>query len=64
MPDPLADSTVRLERLLEQAMMEREPEKCDALCAEIWQILGEREHLKSQARLADEAAEWTSKRTG
>ncbi len=64
MPDPLADSTERLERLLEQATKEREPEKCDALCTEIWQILRERERLKSQPRPAKEAAHWTSRRTG
>ena len=64
MPDPLADSTERLEQLLEQATKERKPEKCDALCTEIWQILRQRERLKSQPRPAKEAAQWTSRRTG
>ena len=57
MPDPLADSTERLERLLEQAAKERELEKCDALCTEIRQVLRERERLKDQAPPAKEAAQ-------
>jgi len=38
MSDPLADSTERLERLLEQATKEVAREKCDARCTEIWQV--------------------------
>jgi hypothetical protein len=45
MPDPLADSAERLQRLLEQATKEQDPEKGDALSTEIWQILRERERL-------------------
>ena len=46
MPDPLADSTAVLERLLDQIMKETDPVKYDELGAEIWRILSERERLK------------------
>ena len=48
MPDPLAALTARLERLLEQAMNETDPARCDDLSAEIRQVLRERERLKSE----------------
>jgi len=47
MPDALADSTARLERLVEQIVNEEDPEKCDELAAEIWRVLKERDLLKS-----------------
>jgi len=46
MLDPLADTTARLERLVEQAMKETDPDKSDELCAEIWRVLREREEVK------------------
>jgi hypothetical protein len=46
MSDPLADTTARLQRLLEVMMQERDPEKCDQLSEEIWRVLEEREVLK------------------
>jgi hypothetical protein len=42
-----ADSTARLERLLEQIMRETDPIKYDELGAEIWRVLHERDRLKS-----------------
>ena len=42
MPDAFADSTARLERLLEQIMRETDPIKYDDLGAEIWRVLHER----------------------
>jgi len=47
MPDALADSTARLERLVEHIIKEEDPEKCDELAAEIWRVLRERDLLKS-----------------
>lgn len=47
MPDALADSTMRLERLLEQITKEKDPEKCDDLAAEIWRVLQARHSLQS-----------------
>ena len=47
MPDAFADSTARLERLVEQIMKEKDPEKCDELGAEIWRVLDERDCLRS-----------------
>jgi hypothetical protein len=47
MPDAFADSTARLERLVEQIMKEKDPEKCDELGAEIWRVLDERGCLRS-----------------
>jgi len=48
MPDPLADSTARLEQLLRQLRLDPYSEKADALVAEIWKILAERERIKEQ----------------
>ncbi len=48
MPDPLAALTARLERLLEQAMNETDPARCDDLSAEIRQVLRERERLNQR----------------
>ena len=47
MRDAIADSTQRLEQLVAQVMNEKEPEKCDELAAEIWQIVIERDRLRS-----------------
>ena len=47
--DPLADTTARLERLVEQAMKETDPDKSDELCAEIWRVLRERDEVKKGA---------------
>lgn len=54
MPDPLADTTARLKRLVELAMKETDPDKSDELCAEIWRILHEREEVKKALRVASE----------
>lgn len=41
MPKDLGDSNALLERLLRQIILEREPDKCDQLGAEIWRVLNE-----------------------
>lgn len=46
MSDPLADTTARLQRLLEVVMQERDQAKCDELSEEIWRVLEEREAIK------------------
>lgn len=43
MSEPLADSSARLELLLEQIMKETDPVKYDQLGAEIWRVLRERD---------------------
>jgi hypothetical protein len=53
MPDPLADTTVRLKRLVELAMKETDPDKSDELCAE-WRILRERDEVRKALRPASE----------
>ena len=50
MSDPLGDTTARLERLLKQAMKETDPDKIDELCAEIWQVLDERDKQRDALR--------------
>jgi hypothetical protein len=52
MLDPFADTTARLERLVEQAMKETDPDKTDELCAEIWRVLRERDELRKALRVA------------
>jgi len=52
MSDPLADTTARLERLVEQAMKETDPDKNDELCAEIWRVLRERDEVRKALRVA------------
>ena len=52
MLDLLADTTARLKRLLEQAMKETDPDKSDELCAQIWQVLRERDEVRMALRLA------------
>ena len=49
MSDPLADSSARLERLLDQVMTETDPVKYDELCAEIWRALYELEEVRKGA---------------
>jgi uncharacterized membrane protein YccC len=46
MADPLAETTRRLEQLLEQIHRENDPAKRDVLSVELWQILEEREQLR------------------
>jgi len=48
MSDELADSTARLQELLERVMKEKDPEKYDELSAEIRRVLDERETLKQR----------------
>ena len=43
MSEDLSDSNARLQQLLEQAMNETDPEKCDALYTEIKQELQKRD---------------------
>jgi hypothetical protein len=50
MLDPLADTTARLERLLEKAMKETDPDKSDELGAEIWRVLRERDEIRKTLR--------------
>ena len=45
MPDNVANSTARLERLVTQIMKEKDPVRYDALCSELWLVLEERELL-------------------
>jgi hypothetical protein len=52
MLDPLADTTARLERLVEQAMKEADPDKSDELCAEIWRVLRERDAARKGLHVA------------
>ncbi len=52
MLDPLADTTARLERLVEQAMKETDPDKNAELCAEIWRVLSERDEVRKAQRVA------------
>ena len=52
MSDPLADTTARLERLLEQVMTETDPDKSDELCAEIWRVIDERDDVRKALRNA------------
>ena len=49
MSDRLAESTARLERLLQQIKKETDPAKYDELAAEIWRVLDERERLTASA---------------
>jgi hypothetical protein len=49
MADSLAQTTHRLEQLLEQILRENDRAKRDALAAEIWRILEEREQLRKQS---------------
>ena len=48
MSDNLADSTARLERLVERIMKETDPVKYDDIGTEIWRALSERERLMKQ----------------
>ena len=50
MSDPLADTTARLQRLLETVMKETDHAKYDELSEEIWRVLEEREEIK-EARM-------------
>jgi hypothetical protein len=43
MSEHLANSNARLEKILTQIMKEKDPLKYDALCAELWRVLNERE---------------------
>jgi len=52
MLDPLAETTARLERLVEKAMKETDPDKSDELCAEIWRVLRERDEVRKALRIA------------
>jgi len=44
----LADLNTRLEQLLDQTRKETDPEKYDELCAEIRQVLSEKERISGQ----------------
>jgi hypothetical protein len=62
MPNDLGDSTARLQRLLEQIISERDPDKCDQLGAEIWRVLNERDRA-SQSLVHSKADKGRMKRT-
>lgn len=49
MPDLLAESAARLEKLLQQLRMDPFSRNNDELVAEIWKILAEREQLREAA---------------
>jgi len=46
MLNPLADTTARLQRLLEVVMKETDQAKYDELSEEIWRVLKQREGIK------------------
>ena len=48
MSDNLANSTARLERLVERIMKETDPVKYDEIGTEIWRALSQRERLMKQ----------------
>jgi hypothetical protein len=50
MSDPLADTTARLQRLLETVMKETDHAKYDELSEEIWRVLEKREQI-NEARM-------------
>ena len=45
MSEHLANSNAGLEKLVTQIMKEKDPLKYDALCAELWRVLDERESV-------------------
>jgi len=49
--DPLAETTARLERLVEKVMKETDPDRSDELCAEIWRVLRERDEVRKALRI-------------
>ena len=49
MLDSFADSSARLEKLLELATKEKDPARSDELAAEIRRVLNEREFLRKKA---------------
>jgi hypothetical protein len=51
MPNALADSTARLERLLKEIMGEKDGDRRDDLAEEIWRALEERENLRGASAL-------------
>lgn len=55
--DALADSTARLERLLERIMRETDPLKYAELGAQIWRVFDERDLLKSVLSLQKPATD-------
>jgi len=54
MADPLADSTIRLEHLVEEVMKEPDAAKRDELCAEIRRVLRERDEIRNAQRVTDQ----------
>ena len=59
MSDPLADTTARLQPLVQQAMQETDPDKSDELYAEIWRVLRERDEVRKALRFASRG--WLTK---
>lgn len=49
MPDRLSELTQRLEQLLREIMKETDPARYDALGAEIWRVLQEKERLEQSS---------------
>ena len=46
MPENLADSTIRLQRLVRQIVKETDPVKYSELGSEIWRVLDERARIR------------------
>ncbi len=46
MLDPYAESTARLEKILQHLRMDPHSGKADELIAEVWKLLAERERLR------------------
>ena len=72
MSEHLANSNARLEKILTQIMKEKDPLKYDALCADLWRVLDERESVigvegtpsdRSQVPL-DAREVWCTSRSG
>ena len=54
MSDSFADSRAQLEKLLELAAKEKDPERCDQLAAEIRRLLDERESLRTNLGITNQ----------
>ena len=50
MSDPLADTTLRLQQLVEEVMKSTDPAKYDELCAEIWRVLRELDGIRESPK--------------
>jgi hypothetical protein len=46
MSDPFADTTLRLQQLVEEVMKSTDSAKYDELCGEIWRVLRKRDGIR------------------